>query len=183
MLITQNFGVNWQVTGANSFDDGKEGNYWDDYLTKYPNALEVGDSGTGNIPYPLTNHNNIDYHPLLEQPSISNKLPSLPATWVSLLPSFSTSPSPLPSTSSSSSPSQAPSQSVLPSNSPTTPEYPPWTILALFVISLFLVAFVLTLCKSQKKKAETSFNHYSILWLNFFFSANAKRPFLGDHNE
>jgi parallel beta-helix repeat protein len=82
---SKNFGVNWPVTGTNSFDDGKEGNYWDDYLTKYPNASEADQSGTGNTPYVLTG-NNMDNHPLLRQPDISDKVPVLPEPWKSVLP-------------------------------------------------------------------------------------------------
>jgi parallel beta-helix repeat protein len=83
---SKNFGVNWPVTGTNSFDDGKEGNYWDDYLTKYPNASEVEQSGTGNTPYLLVGLN-VDNHPLLSQLNISDKVPTLPEPWASLLPS------------------------------------------------------------------------------------------------
>ena len=36
MNNSKNFGTNWQVIGSNSFDNGKEGNYWDDYFAKYP---------------------------------------------------------------------------------------------------------------------------------------------------
>ena len=36
---------------SNSWDNGSIGNYWSDYLTKYPNASEISNSGIGNIPY------------------------------------------------------------------------------------------------------------------------------------
>jgi len=131
---SKNFGVNWPVTGANSFDDGKEGNYWDDYLTKYPNATEVNNSGTGSISYVLT-ENNADNHPLLVQPSISDKATPLPEPWASLLSELITLPnpppslpSPSPSPSASSSPLQTPINSLSPSStlspSPSIPEFP-----------------------------------------------------------
>lgn len=46
----------------NTWDDGKEGNYWSDYRTRYPNASEVGNSGVGDTPFYI-NENNIDRHP------------------------------------------------------------------------------------------------------------------------
>ena len=64
---SKNFGTNWAVEGTNSFDDGKEGNYWDDYLTLYPGASEAGQSGTGDTSYLLAD-TNVDNHPLLNQP-------------------------------------------------------------------------------------------------------------------
>jgi parallel beta-helix repeat protein len=49
----------------NYWDNGKEGNYWSDYATKYPNAIEVDTSGTGNTAYTI-DAGNSDQHPLLE---------------------------------------------------------------------------------------------------------------------
>lgn len=51
-------------TPNNSWDNGKIGNYWGDYLTKYPNAVEVGISGIGDTAY-VINANNIDHYPLM----------------------------------------------------------------------------------------------------------------------
>jgi parallel beta-helix repeat protein len=52
-----NFGGNWQVIGSNSFENGSKGNYWDDYLTKYPNATEINNSGIGDTPYSVYGNN------------------------------------------------------------------------------------------------------------------------------
>ena len=53
--------------GYGSFwDNGKEGNYWSDYLTKYPNASEIDNSGIGNIPF-VIDANNTDHYPLVKQ--------------------------------------------------------------------------------------------------------------------
>ena len=49
----------------NNFDDGKGGNYWSDYTSRYPNATEVGNSGIWNIPY-MVAPNNVDKYPLVE---------------------------------------------------------------------------------------------------------------------
>jgi parallel beta-helix repeat protein len=108
-----NFGTNWPVNGANSFDDGDGGNYWDDYLIKYPNSTEMDQSGTGSTPYVLTD-NNIDNHPLLSRPNVSDKLPALPEPWASLLPTLS----PLPTLPSS------PSTTFSPTSSPKTTQNP-----------------------------------------------------------
>jgi hypothetical protein len=66
---SKNFGTNWNVNGANSFDNGTIGNYWDDYLTKYPGAAQIGNSGIGNTPY-LVYGDVSDNFPLLTQPNI-----------------------------------------------------------------------------------------------------------------
>jgi hypothetical protein len=47
-----------------SWDNGSVGNYWSDYLTRYPNASEIGNSGIGNTPY-VIDANNIDNYPLV----------------------------------------------------------------------------------------------------------------------
>jgi hypothetical protein len=52
------------VCSANFWDNGSLGNYWSDYLTKYPNASEVGNTGIGDTPYVLEEHN-VDYNPLV----------------------------------------------------------------------------------------------------------------------
>ncbi len=46
------------------WDNGSVGNYWSDYLTKYPNASEIGDTGIGDTPY-VIDANNIDHYPLM----------------------------------------------------------------------------------------------------------------------
>ena len=52
------------------WDNEEEGNYWSDYQTKYPNAAEVGTTGTGNTSY-LIDENNADHHPLMNPVTIS----------------------------------------------------------------------------------------------------------------
>lgn len=70
MFYHNNFVNNEQnvvmASGAiNYWDNGQEGNYWSDYTTKYPNAIEVNSSGTGNMAY-IINVNNSDQYPLLK---------------------------------------------------------------------------------------------------------------------
>lgn len=66
----------------NSWDNGTVGNYWSDYLTRYPNATEIDSSEIGDTPYAVIygyipnslgplfdpntpNPNNVDHHPLM----------------------------------------------------------------------------------------------------------------------
>jgi parallel beta-helix repeat protein len=55
------------------------GNYWSDYLTKYPNASESSISGEGDTAYYIA-PNNTDYYPLLNpfEDNIQNQPPTLP---------------------------------------------------------------------------------------------------------
>lgn len=62
-----------------SWDNGKTGNYWSDYQSKYPNASEVDSSGIENTPY-VIDANNTDYYPLAKQVNISNIAPALLST-------------------------------------------------------------------------------------------------------
>jgi hypothetical protein len=52
------------VRSANFWDNGSVGNYWSDYLTRYPNASEVGNTGIGDTPYVL-GADNVDHYPLM----------------------------------------------------------------------------------------------------------------------
>jgi parallel beta-helix repeat protein len=68
---------------SNSWENGSVGNYWSDYLTKYPNATEIDHTGLGNTPYEI-DQNNTDQYPLWQAdinavtltPSNSAPLPS-----------------------------------------------------------------------------------------------------------
>ncbi len=65
--------------GGNVWDNGTAGNYWSDYLTRYPNASEVGSSGIGDTRFYI-NPNNYDRYPLMEPATI----PEFP-TWTPML--------------------------------------------------------------------------------------------------
>lgn len=49
---------------ANFWDDGSVGNYWSDYLDRYPNSSEIGHTGIGKTPY-VIDQDNIDRYPLM----------------------------------------------------------------------------------------------------------------------
>jgi len=67
------------VANPSIWDNGTSGNYWSDYLTRYPNASEIGNTGVGDTPFYI-NENNIDHYPLME-PYIIPEFPS----WIPLL--------------------------------------------------------------------------------------------------
>jgi len=60
--------------GKNVWDNGLFGNYWNDYLTKYPNASEIGNSGIGDTPYVIDAYN-IDHYPLMAP--VDNTAPAI----------------------------------------------------------------------------------------------------------
>jgi parallel beta-helix repeat protein len=61
----------------NTWDDGYLGNYWSDYKTKHPNAIQIDDSGAYNIPYAV-DAQNIDRHPLTQPFSSEFYAPRIP---------------------------------------------------------------------------------------------------------
>ncbi len=70
----------WELTNqtVGLWDDGypNGGNYWGNYLFKYPNATEIGSSGIGDTPYVIDGYNQ-DNYPLISPINISNDLSSL----------------------------------------------------------------------------------------------------------
>jgi hypothetical protein len=60
--------------GKNVWDNSSFGNYWNDYLTKYPNASEIGNTGIGDTPY-VIDANNIDHYPLMAP--VDNTAPAI----------------------------------------------------------------------------------------------------------
>jgi hypothetical protein len=60
------------INAINSWDDSYSsgGNYWSDYLARYPNATEIDSSGIWNMPY-IIDANNADHYPLVNQVTIS----------------------------------------------------------------------------------------------------------------
>jgi parallel beta-helix repeat protein len=55
-------------TSINTWDSGypSGGNYWSDYLARYPNATEIDDVGIGDMAY-VIDANNTDNYPLMTQ--------------------------------------------------------------------------------------------------------------------
>jgi parallel beta-helix repeat protein len=65
---------------ADIWNNGSRGNYWSDYLTKYPNATEVGSSGVWNTPY-VIDTSNIDHYPLVNVAMV----PEFPSPFILLM--------------------------------------------------------------------------------------------------
>jgi hypothetical protein len=59
----------WLPGQGNVWDNGTSGNYWSDYITRYPNASEIGSSEIGDTQFYI-NENNYDRYPLMEPASI-----------------------------------------------------------------------------------------------------------------
>jgi parallel beta-helix repeat protein len=59
----------WLPGHGNVWDNGTAGNYWSDYITRYPNASEIGSSEIGDTQFYI-NENNFDRYPLMEPVSI-----------------------------------------------------------------------------------------------------------------
>lgn len=56
---------------SNSWDDGREGNYWSDYTEIYPNATEVDGSGVWDTAYVIDANNQDNYPIVPEFPSFA----------------------------------------------------------------------------------------------------------------
>jgi hypothetical protein len=66
-----------QTYSGNFWDNGSMGNYWGDYLTKYPNASEVGGTGIGDTPY-VIDEDNVDHYPIMCPYDIENDVIAFP---------------------------------------------------------------------------------------------------------
>jgi parallel beta-helix repeat protein len=69
---------------ANVWDNGSSGNYWSDYVTKYPSAVQVDSSGVWNTPY-VIDANNTDYYPLMVLYGVIPEFPSIQTTMFFML--------------------------------------------------------------------------------------------------
>ncbi|NLE04801.1 MAG: hypothetical protein GX638_08375 [Crenarchaeota archaeon] len=71
--VSHNNLINSDITILRSTQPIVNKNYWNNYLTKYPNAQEIGNSGVGNTAYVYDEINNFtDNSPLMQEISISN---------------------------------------------------------------------------------------------------------------
>lgn len=62
--IREEFKHDIPLPQSNIWDNDTRGNYWDDYSARYPNAVEIDNSGIGDTPY-VINADNIDHYPLM----------------------------------------------------------------------------------------------------------------------
>jgi parallel beta-helix repeat protein len=119
------------------WNGGSEGNYWSDYLTKYPNATEKNHSGVGNMPY-VIHANNVDNYPLMKEVSIN------PPYAILEFPSSLPNPSPFssPAPSPFSTPTLSPTPSQEPTSTPETKQIEPFPVATVAVASAVSVSFV-----------------------------------------
>jgi hypothetical protein len=66
-----------ETYSGNFWDNGSMGNYWSDYLAKYPNASEVGNTGIGDTPY-VIDEDNVDHYPLMYPYDVENDAIAFP---------------------------------------------------------------------------------------------------------
>ena len=140
---------NYASTGitlsVNIWNDNGLGNYWGDYLAKYPNATEVNSTGVGSIPY-IINENNTDSYPLMTNYEISTASIQLP-DWTNLtLPDIIQTPifpSPQPSTTVTPPPLLLnPRPSSTPSSTSAVPELSLLVIVPLLLFLFFVAVIV-----------------------------------------
>jgi len=74
----------WLPGHGNVWDNGTAGNYWSDYITRYPNASETGSSEIGDTQFYI-NENNYDRYPLMEPITIPEF-----SSWTAILLSLTT---------------------------------------------------------------------------------------------
>jgi parallel beta-helix repeat protein len=77
----------WVPPPRNVWDYSKEGNYWSDYVTRYPNATEIDGSGIWDTPYVISENNQDSYplmHPVVipELPDEAGEPEPFPTIWV-----------------------------------------------------------------------------------------------------
>jgi parallel beta-helix repeat protein len=127
-------------SGSSLWDSGypSGGNYYNDYLIRYPNASEINNSGIGNIPYQVSINSNLtDRYPLLELVNTTVDIAQLPSP--SATPRSTTLPSPTSSTNSTLTPT------------PPVPEFPSWIILGLLLAAATLTVVFFRNNKMNKK--------------------------------
>ena len=125
------------------------GNYYSDYITRYPNASEINNSGIGNTSYTINNNPIVnDRYPLLNPVNIITKTIEPPIT-TSPTPTETQTPNISPSTPTESPPtptkttSASPTLSIQPSQSQTTTPNPTPTNGSINLVTYGLVALII----------------------------------------
>ncbi|NLE03853.1 MAG: hypothetical protein GX638_03485, partial [Crenarchaeota archaeon] len=143
---------------TNIWDNGTVGNYWSDYLTRYTNTSEIGNTGIGDTFF-VVNENNIDHYPLTKPIPLSQfpnsselEFPPSPTPNVTLIPS---QPAESPAVSIESSPS------TILTLSPTIPEFQTWIILPLAIITTLMVAIMVSKKKLKQSRCDIKNDFYN----------------------
>jgi parallel beta-helix repeat protein len=139
-----------QLPNPSVWDNGTSGNYWSDYQTRYTNATEVGNSGTGNTPF-VINENNIDHYPLMSPYDISVYAQNTP------LPSQSPTTSATPRTSESPTASTSASQQPATSSKPNATLPVPFELILASVVAaaIVVVGAVIVFARRHHNRKQT----------------------------
>lgn len=131
------------------WDNGKEGNYWSNYAIKYPEAVEIGNTGIYDTVYMVNIAPNLtDRFPLTKQLDISNITLPVPSPSLTPLQSPTVSPNATPTQSITTAPTLSPSTSI--------PEFPLWIISIVLIVSS---AVLVTWKKNKKECIKSAFFH------------------------
>ncbi len=128
------WGHSLPFNGTNRWDNDTMGNYWSNYTQRYPDAKQVGDTGTWDTPY-VIDDDNIDYHPLVKPASLTE--PDI-------------NPTPQPTTTAASTTTTQPTSNPTQKPTPAAPELS-IAVLALAIAAVTSVAVLVQL----KRKRET----------------------------
>jgi parallel beta-helix repeat protein len=132
------------LSPAGQWDNGSVGNYWVDYLSRYPNATEIDHSGIGDTPYEIVDSGpySISY---ANGTTVTGTL--ILGTAIDHYPLMT----PFPIFASTNSKINAsPSPSTSNSTSSTVPEFSTWVILPLFAVVILLSVLFIRKKLSEK---------------------------------
>jgi len=154
-VVYEEFRQSTDQSQQNIWDNGSRGNYWNDYLTKYPNATEIDNSGVGDTPY-VIRANNTDNYPLMAAVNIPKVTIDFPA------PIYTATPTPAPTPTPTSTPTPTPNLTPTPSPSSTPQEtvtHPqlepfPTTLVAVVSITSITVVGIGLLVFFKKRKHQ-----------------------------
>jgi parallel beta-helix repeat protein len=128
------------TTDIVAWDSGSIGNYWSDYLTKYPNASEIDNSGIGDIPYVIDTENK-DGYPLMEPWIATSPITrdSIPTVTFEPIPTATPTPAPTAAPTPTTNPTSTPSPSSIPQETEPPPEPFPTTLVAAASVATVVV--------------------------------------------
>lgn len=153
---SKNVKINILASGGDGtwvWDSGSSGNYWSDYTTKYPNAMQIDHTGIGDTPYVIDDFNK-DNYPLIKEASIN------PPYAIVDFPSPLPSASPSPTQTAASTPT--PDTSTTPTDEQTEAEPAPTLYLTLIVVGCgVLLAFASAAVLIYHKRARKLLAYYN----------------------
>ena len=132
-------------------------NYWRFYLTKYPNATEIGNTGIGNQPYVIDLSTPVidpDYHPLMKPISIplTGSISEFPTPTPAPTDNPESIGTPSPARTHSPTPTSAATSSPIETPSPTlyTPESPLLPLVAVLAVIIAVPTSAVLIARRRK---------------------------------